>query len=612
MSDELNNADGAEQPEAKTESQQSIQPSSGAVEPGNSTELSSTPLQRENATDPGLSDLHRTNGQSESKQLNPIPQNTAESASGQEQLNLTREEGTDREPDSAVRSAEEAKQLAQGPIEDKAEDQRNEAAPSGQTELAEPDWFGPLTDSDVAALRSHDEYLGRGNYSNRPEDDDDYEVEFHPSPAVDLMRHKEQIYISFVQWRGAKPTLTLHSSAIRYGNRTYGIPVLPRALYESMLLPTALGDFRTTGSLFKTVHTFLQKHLILSEKQSALLTYWCIASWFPDVLDFVPRVTITGPRYAAELLFRLLRCVCRRPVLLSGISPAVLKAIPIADLMPTLLIRENRLSRRTAELLDASDQKGYLVGSGGQLHYCYCARCVYLGEEQSLGRSVPGGLHFHVASNGSLPDQLIPIDADLQILQNLLFSYRSFNRDRVESSNYHPSGLLPELCAVARQLGAAIVEDVGLQQRIPELLKEQDEQARVDRSIGLKGAVLRAVLRHCHQSEQQVFTHQIAITVKEIYREEGESLKVSSESVGHALKSLGLYSRRLGSAGRGLVLDKTLQSRAHALARAYEVLPEPPECGFCLDVQPKQSEELMQVVSVVQDIIDPPSNVPKG
>src|SRR5207248_6720451 len=45
-------------------------------------------------------------------------------------------------------------------------------------------------------------------------------------------------------------------------------------------------------------------------------------------------------------------------------------------------------------------------------------------------------------------------------------------------------------------------------------------------------------------------------TANRFYAEDGESLKVSSETVGHVLKYLGLYSRRLGNAGRGLIFDK--------------------------------------------------------
>jgi hypothetical protein len=109
--------------------------------------------------------------------------------------------------------------------------------------------------------------------------------------------------------------------------------------------------------------------------------------------------------------------------------------------------------------------------------------------------------------------------------------------------------------------------------------------------------VLRAVLRHCHQAdEQQVFVREIAATANQMYSEEGESLNISSETVGHVLKNLGLYTRRLGNAGRGLVLDKATQSRAHELGHANEVLSGSagvPACGYCHKLQVQQTQEVV-------------------
>ncbi|HEX4919274.1 MAG TPA: hypothetical protein VFV92_00860, partial [Candidatus Bathyarchaeia archaeon] len=302
---------------------------------------------------------------------------------------------------------------------------------------------------------------------------------------------------------------------------------------------------------------------------------------------------ITGPRLAADLLFRVLRAVSRRPVLLAGINSAVLKAIPINELMPTLLIRENRLSRSKAELLDASDQKDYFVASGTDLRQFYCAKCIYLGEDHSHQAGVPDGIHVSVGDIRSTAFQL-PSDSEVESFQNKLFRYRSLHYHRIKSSRFTVEGLQPELRAVAQQLGSAVVDDDDLQKRIADVLKEPSEQARVDRSSGQKAMVLRAVLFHCHQSEQpQVFTREITDTVNRIYREEGESLKVSSETVGHVLKSIGLYSRRLGNGGRGLMLDRSTQSNAHELSQAYDVLPEVPACGYCHNLQVPESKELV-------------------
>jgi len=148
------------------------------------------------------------------------------------------------------------------------------------------------------------------------------------------------------------------------------------------------------------------------------------------------------------------------------------------------------------------------------------------------------------------------------------------------------SAEISEFRTIAEVLGATIVDDSDLRQKLVNLLQERDEQARGDRSVGLKGTVVRALLAHCHQpDEQKVHVKDIAATVNQIYSEEGESVRLSSETVGHMLKSLGLYSRRLDSGGRGSLLDTSMQSQAHELGSTYDVLPAEPACGHCQKMQ---------------------------
>jgi hypothetical protein len=423
---------------------------------------------------------------------------------------------------------------------------------------------------------------------------------FVPSPAIDIARrvdpHGKRI-VSVVQfeWIDSQPRVFFDQKNLNteFQGQQHSLPSLPPGLYESMPLASGYKMYGSSRELFTSIQRLFHGFLMLSEETSALITYWCMSSWFPDVLDFVPRLTITGPNYAADLLFRMLRCVCRRPILLAGLSPAILKLIPIRELMPTLFIYQSRPSKRTEDLLDAGDYRGYFFAGGANMHQCYCAKCIYLGEGYIPARSVQQGILIHVSSNALLPERPLPTEAEIQTLQNMLFVYRNFNRELVAASRFRSSGLLPELNAVAKQLGACIVNDMDLQRRITELLREQNQQTYGDRSSELKGAVLRAVLSHCHAGDEKVRTSKIAETVNATYKNEGESLRVSSESVGHALKNVGLYSTRLDSSGRGLMLDKATQLRAHQLALAYGVLPSVPECGHCQTLQNREIEQLV-------------------
>jgi len=194
------------------------------------------------------------------------------------------------------------------------------------------------------------------------------------------------------------------------------------------------------------------------------------------------------------------------------------------------------------------------------------------------------------------PRRTLAAQEEITSFQNRLLGYRVLNHDKVARAKFRVSGFRPESSTVADVLAAAIVDDVDLQKGIIEVLRDRDEQSRVDRATGVNGLVLRAVLFHCHQKDQQKFVREIAATANRFYADDGESLKLSSEKVGHILKYLGLYSRRIGNAGRGLIFDKATQSQAHRLSHAYDVLDSEPSCEHCHEFQSPQTEELVQDV----------------
>ena len=416
------------------------------------------------------------------------------------------------------------------------------------------------------------------------------------TPVEELLRLKNGHF----RIRRFEDTGNTINSAIGTDAQTEFDCTLPFAVYKSLRLPTGLIGLKESNSareMFDCVHALIQHHGMLSEQQSRLITYWSIAGWFTDFLPFIPTLVITGPAFAADPLLRILQCVCRRPVLLAGISPASLREITCNQVMPTLLIRAPQLNKAMAALLDASNQPGYFVSSGKNLWQFYGAKCIYLGEDGNPQIVGPRSIHVHARGNALELGRSFPTNEVVQDLQNQLLFYRIAQHDEVASSTFRVTGFLPELCAMAQVLGAPLTGDPELQKGIIELLKDLNEQVRTDRSCGLSAMVLRAVLWHCHQpDQQQVFVREIAAKANDFYREEGDSFRVSNEIVGHTLKNLGLYTRRLGNAGRGLSLDKATQKRAHELAYTNEVLPngdDAPACGHCHSRQIQETTEVV-------------------
>jgi hypothetical protein len=417
-----------------------------------------------------------------------------------------------------------------------------------------------------------------------------------PTPLVELIRPELnwRISVALVKTNEDGSVHVGSADGIQQNGRFHHMPSMPQEVRSSLILPNATQDFGSAQELFDSILALLQKHVALPKKECSILTYWSIATWFADFLPFLPSLAITGPASAADLLLRTLVAVCRRPWLLADVSPAVLHLLPLSEVMPTLLIREPQLSKRMAALLDASNQPGYWVRSGKDFRQFYFAKCIYVGEHAKNQLLTANSIHIHVGGNSLRSLYPLPAEDVIQDFQDRLLKYRFLGHDMVAASEFRVSGLRPEVCAMAQVLGASIIDDSELQRGIIELLKELDEQSRVDRASGQNGIVLKAVLWHCHQPDpQQVFVRKIADTANRIYGEEGESLKISNETVGHVLKNLGLYTRRLGSAGRGLMLDKDTQSRVHELSYANEVLLDSagaPACDYCHRLQLPQTQ----------------------
>lgn len=370
------------------------------------------------------------------------------------------------------------------------------------------------------------------------------------------------------------------------------------SFYPWLILPTEPYHFGTTRKLFDSIVTLFEKHVMLPKNECSVLAHWSIATWFTEYLPFVPCLVISGPSRSADLLLSTLAAVCHTPLLLAELNPAMLRKLELDTLGPvTLLLREPQLNQRMAALLKASNQPGYWFYDGERFQQLYCPKCIYVGEGVNRQPIASNSIQLHIGGSSFRPLHLSPTDNVIVDLQNQLLFYRLLNHDKVAASSFRVSDFRPEMCEIAEVLGAAICDDLELQRGVIDVLKDRDEQSRVDRASGLNGVVLRAVLFHFHQNgQQEIFVREIAATVNRMYGEEGESLKVTNEKVGHALKYLGVHTRRLSNAGRGLVFDKPTQIQAHRLGQAYDVLAFAAGCKYCHELQASQPEELVKDV----------------
>jgi hypothetical protein len=130
----------------------------------------------------------------------------------------------------------------------------------------------------------------------------------------------------------------------------------------------------------------------------------------------------------------------------------------------------------------------------------------------------------------------------------------------------NPHGLSGEALAIANALESCIVDAPQLQAELAALLKPQARQQFADRSDSDEALVVAAAL--CQQDKAQVYVSEIAAEANGLLAARGETRQLSPEKVGHKLKKMGLFTRRLSPTGNGLTLDQVTRLRLREIAAA--------------------------------------------
>jgi hypothetical protein len=257
--------------------------------------------------------------------------------------------------------------------------------------------------------------------------------------------------------------------------------------------------------------------------------------------------------------------------MMTGINTTNLKNINW-NIPPTLLCYAPSLTKQMASLLGCNTRRGYMVVDADYYKDPYGPKAIFLGEAVSVDRLPRCSVQVSVLPTATAcATQKASRLAELEVqeLQNELLGYRVKNLVRVYNSDFDASTLTSDTRAIANALGACIVDSSELQSQLISLLAPVENQREADRSTGVEAVILEATLSLYHAGKAQIFVAEIATEVNLIARARGERLQYSAETIGHGLKRVGLSTRRLGKAGKGLVMDMAIMARVHELAAVY-------------------------------------------
>jgi hypothetical protein len=164
--------------------------------------------------------------------------------------------------------------------------------------------------------------------------------------------------------------------------------------------------------------------------------------------------------------------------------------------------------------------------------------------------------------------------------------------------HYDDPRRLKGLTGRMRQIGLALTAPFGEHHQclstLHGILVEHDVEDRIERSLEPEWLVVEVLLEQYHEgSEKQILVSEVADHLNEKLKKQNEQVRLSAKKVGLILRSLGIHTCRLGSAGRGLIFSNSLPREIHEIASQLGLLqcnfghlkesPREPTCHFCED-----------------------------
>ena len=382
----------------------------------------------------------------------------------------------------------------------------------------------------------------------------------------------------------------------KFKPRVFDSPDLESSIWRAIRIPTHAASYESSRALFSDLCSLVIRFTDLCEKHVQLASHAILASWFSECTAVPIWLSIVGPRSSrGSQLFRLLSCLYRRPLVLGEMSLSRFYSLPM-DLCPSLFIERYEPGRDVDRFLRTTNVQGGYVPRKGRLVTLSGARVICSEEPFYDGALGGSGIDIPVTP-AHQPLPILDRPTQQQIadeFQPKLLMYRLRNHRRVVESKYDAPEFLSLVRELARCLGACVPDEPELQRGISSLLREQDEELEADRAIDLNAAVVETMLSLCHDNARQ-FARVAEITnaVNAILERSGELLELKPRTIGYKLKALGLTTKRLDAAGRGMPLLRATRALIHRLARDYAVLAGRgnQECSDCEHVSQAEEDE---------------------
>jgi len=404
--------------------------------------------------------------------------------------------------------------------------------------------------------------------------------------------------LQLLRWDGKSSQVV---AEVEHAGQVYRPIKLDSSVGLAITFPSHAEKYGSAVELFRGIRDRLLRCHNLEEESAALLTCALGTSWFADCLPVAPCISISSAAVSdAVRLLQHLACYARFSVVLGEPTSSGLQFLP-ANFPATRLVHQFELQAKTQRMLNLASYRGLAVPGRGRLFSVYGVTIVAGPAHPPLLGSairIALGLRTGTQERFGAPEQ----QEFAAYYQPRLLQYRFDHYDRVAASSFDVPEFSFPLREVARSLGMCI-EDPALRSNLVGFLQAQDKQSRLEQALDLNAIAIEAALFFCHdpaEEKEWVLAKECAEIANVILGERGEILEITPKRMGAILNNLGLFTEKVGKAGRGIHLTEGARRRVHRLAREHKVLSVQSGTQYCRhcgeddEAQPGTQRELRE------------------
>jgi hypothetical protein len=347
---------------------------------------------------------------------------------------------------------------------------------------------------------------------------------------------------------------------IDHNGSHYLPPVLPVNVQREMRFPRSAIDFGTSSELLEKISNLFETYIGLTPPQIPIAAAWVLSTWFAECWWRAPDLVITGWNMDLAVTFlRLLACLTRHPLMLTGVERATLRSLPM-QVFPTLLINQPEISPRLLEFFRSSNYRHIVVPGTGRDVCAIGSKAIFL----STNATENGGFRISLPAAHCRRSYLTDFDCrqitDEFQPQLLMYRFRYFSRVCAQSSALPARSPGSQLVP----LQACIQDDEEFSALVAAMVESREQEARAARARKPEVAMVEVLWAPSHNFKE-LKIKEITRSINTLIRTRGECLEYSEIEIGFLMGNSGLQRHRNG---KGMVLrfSREICQRLHELA----------------------------------------------